>query len=153
MIETAKGKRLVAVANELGVGRERIVEHLKDKGFQVDDKPTTKLTDEMYAVLLKEFQQDKSNKDKADQISLGKIRKEEVVIPEVKSGKPRKDQEQDEVIIRGMTTKQAGESAAAAEVVEPPPPVHREPPPQPKIVGKIDLDKKKPVKEKTEKEK
>lgn len=69
-------KRLVAVAKELNVGTHSIVEHLKNKGFEVDDRPTAKLTEEMYHLLLKAFQQDAVIKQKAEEINIGQVRKE-----------------------------------------------------------------------------
>lgn len=46
---------LIKVATEFNVGLTSIVEHLKIMGFEVDNRPTTKITDEMYVELLKEF--------------------------------------------------------------------------------------------------
>lgn len=69
-------KRLVSVAKELNVGTHSIVEHLKNKGFEVDDRPTAKLTEEMYHLLLKAFQQDAVIKQKAEEINIGQVRKE-----------------------------------------------------------------------------
>ena len=39
--------RLVNAAKEFNVGFHSIVEHLKSKGFVIEDKPTTKLTEDM----------------------------------------------------------------------------------------------------------
>lgn len=49
-------KLLVKVATELNVGLSTVVEHLQKKGFELENKPTAKVTDEMYAELVKEFQ-------------------------------------------------------------------------------------------------
>ena len=65
---TGKTKRLVSVAKELNVGTATIVDHLKSKGFDIDNKPTSKLTDDMYHALLKEFHNEIVMKEKADQI-------------------------------------------------------------------------------------
>ncbi|MEZ5001650.1 MAG: translation initiation factor IF-2 [Chitinophagales bacterium] len=72
----AKSKRLVSVAKELNVGTASIVEHLKKNGFDIDNKPTTKLTEEMYHLLLKDFQQEIVIKQRAEEINIGKVRKE-----------------------------------------------------------------------------
>ncbi len=74
---TGKTKRLVSVAKELNVGTATIVDHLKSKGFDIDNKPTSKLTDDMYHALLKEFHNEIVMKEKADQINIGRARKEE----------------------------------------------------------------------------
>ncbi|MEZ5006949.1 MAG: translation initiation factor IF-2 [Chitinophagales bacterium] len=72
----AKSKRLVSIAKELNVGTASIVEHLKKNGFDIDNKPTTKLTEDMYHLLLKDFQQEIVIKQRAEEINIGKVRKE-----------------------------------------------------------------------------
>ena len=47
---------LIKVATDFNVGLTTIVEHLHKKGYDLDSKPTAKVTDEMYEELLKEFQ-------------------------------------------------------------------------------------------------
>lgn len=64
-------KRLVKIAKELNVGTATIVEHLHKSGFEIDNKPTAKVTDEMYSELLKEFQKSIAIKEKADQLVIG----------------------------------------------------------------------------------
>ncbi len=59
-------KRLIKVANELNVGTSTIVEHLDTQGFQIDNKPTSKLTPEMEEVVRKAFAGAASDKRKAD---------------------------------------------------------------------------------------
>ena len=48
MSEPVKNLRLAAVAKECNVGLAHVVDLLHKKGFEVENKPTTKLTDEMY---------------------------------------------------------------------------------------------------------
>ncbi|HLS94442.1 MAG TPA: translation initiation factor IF-2 [Sphingobacterium sp.] len=76
MIE-GKSVNLLKAAKELNIGIGTAVDFLVKKGFDVDSKPSTKLSPDMYAVLLKEFQGDKIVKDEAKQIVIGKIRREE----------------------------------------------------------------------------
>jgi translation initiation factor IF-2 len=64
-------KRLVKVAKELNVGTSTIVEYLAGKGYDVENKPTAKITDEMYTDLLKEFQGSIAVKEQADQLVIG----------------------------------------------------------------------------------
>ena len=45
-------KRLVKVAKELNVGTSTIVDFLTDKGFDIVNRPTTKVTEEMEALLI-----------------------------------------------------------------------------------------------------
>src|SRR5690606_26869903 len=72
-----KSINLLKAAKELNIGIGTAVDFLGKKGFEVDPKPNTKLSADMYAVLLKEFQGDKIVKDEAKQIVIGKIRRDE----------------------------------------------------------------------------
>lgn len=67
--------RLAKVASEFNVAMSHIVDLLTARGFSVDPKPTTKLTEEMYAVLIREFGKDRDLKGKADFLSIGIGRK------------------------------------------------------------------------------
>ncbi len=64
-------KRLVKVAKEFNVGVSTVVEHLHKAGFDVDNKPTAKITDEMYQELMREFKKSMDIKEQADQLVLG----------------------------------------------------------------------------------
>ena len=67
-------KRLVKIAKELNVATSTIVEHLTEKGFEVENKPTAKLNDEMYNELLREFSDFIEEKEKADAVVIGTSR-------------------------------------------------------------------------------
>ena len=54
--------RLNKVARDLNVGIQTAVEFLQKKGFTVEANPNTKITDEQYALLVKEFSKDKNLK-------------------------------------------------------------------------------------------
>ncbi len=94
---------LLKAAKELNIGLATAVEFLAKKGFAVDNKPSTKLSGEQYNVLLREFQGDKIVKEEANQIVIGKIRRDE---PEVTTEKapeqPKNNQdfESDGVLIK-----------------------------------------------------
>ena len=45
-------QRLVKIAKELNVGTSTIVEFLTEKGFEIDNKPTSKVSDDMYQALI-----------------------------------------------------------------------------------------------------
>lgn len=68
--------RLFKVAKELNVGTTMLVDHLQEKGHSVDNSPNTKLSSELYDMLLKEFASEKLMKEKANQ--LAEKRKEDV---------------------------------------------------------------------------
>lgn len=64
-------KRLIKIAKELNVGTSTIVDHLTKAGYEIDNKPTAKVSDEMYNELLKEFQKSIAIKEKADSLVIG----------------------------------------------------------------------------------
>ncbi len=64
-------KRLIKIAKELNVGTSSIVDHLNSVGFEIENKPTAKISDEMYAELVKTFQSEIAVKEQADQLIIG----------------------------------------------------------------------------------
>ncbi|MDD5507528.1 MAG: translation initiation factor IF-2 [Bacteroidales bacterium] len=70
MEETSKAIRLVKAAKEFNIGINTIVEFLKKKGHQVEESPNAKLTQEMYSLLMNEFQSEKFVKEEASKIGL-----------------------------------------------------------------------------------
>ncbi|MFD2873213.1 translation initiation factor IF-2 [Mucilaginibacter ximonensis] len=141
-----KSINLIKAAKELNIGTGTIVDFLASKGYKIDKSPMAKLNGEMYGVLLKEYAADKSIKEEAKQISIGKIRKDEAAsIPEkpVEARRSR-DFENEEILIKN-----------AGNFTAPPAPEKPKPAPVPepekaeessdglrgvKIVGKIDLN-------------
>jgi translation initiation factor IF-2 len=84
---------LFKAAKELNIGIATAVEFLGKKGFAVDNKPTTKLSKDMYDTLLREFQGDKIVKEEANQIVIGKIRRDEPEVVEKTTEAPKNKQE------------------------------------------------------------
>lgn len=74
--------RLAKVAREINIGIETIAEHLSKKGFEVEAKPTTKLSEEMYAILINDFSSDIALKEKAEQVRIGRNKRESLKIGE-----------------------------------------------------------------------
>ncbi|GAB5551700.1 MAG: translation initiation factor IF-2 [Saprospiraceae bacterium] len=72
-------KRLVKIAKELNVGTSTIVDFLNANGFEIDNKPTAKISDDMYDELTKEFQKSIDIKEKSRQINIGSRNKKEEV--------------------------------------------------------------------------
>ncbi|MCB0714290.1 MAG: translation initiation factor IF-2 [Ignavibacteriae bacterium] len=56
--DTGKTYRLFKLAAELNIGRETIVEFLNTKGFEVPNKATTKLDQEMYDLVMNKFEKE-----------------------------------------------------------------------------------------------
>lgn len=149
---------LFKAVKELNVGIATAVEFLEKKGFSVENKPTTKLSREMYDSLLKEFQGDKIVKEEANQIVIGKIRRDEPEVAEKVTEAPRKNVEfeNEGILVKNLnvhtphTEKPKEEAAVAPKAKEEPAPAapaakaeekHEEGTlPGVKIVGKIDLN-------------
>ena len=66
--ETNTSIRLSKVTKEFNIGKDTIVECLSKKGFQVAPSPNAKLTNDMYALLVKEYQCDKEVKNEAKKL-------------------------------------------------------------------------------------
>jgi translation initiation factor IF-2 len=129
MSENTGNIRLSKVVKEIGVGIGTIVEHLSKKGFKVDSNPNSKITDEQYSLLLKDFQSDKKTKDDVVQQSKAKVvKKEEVVIalPKVKE-LLFDDFEDDGLMIKSGLSKEIPSPKAETPKVEKPAPKVEEP--------------------------
>lgn len=64
--------RLLAAAKEFNIGGETLVDFLTKKGFEIENKPSTKLTEDMYFALEEEYAKDKAAKRKSEAIELPK---------------------------------------------------------------------------------
>ena len=76
MAET-KTIRLNKVLREFNISLDRAVEFLGTKGFEVEARPTTKISSEEYDVLFNEFQTDKSKKVEAKEVGEEKRKEKE----------------------------------------------------------------------------
>lgn len=122
MAESAK-LRLNKVLRELNISLDRAVEHLSSKGFDIEARPTTKITNEVYNVLLDEFQTDKSKKVASKEVGEEKRKEKEAIRQEVEKEnelKRQKQLEDEQEVIRAKAMLSG-----------------------PKTVGKIDLGEKK----------
>jgi translation initiation factor IF-2 len=156
--------RIQSVAKELNVSWTHLIETLNKKGFNVESKPTIKISREMHEVLLKEFQQDLADKRQADKISLGstkfsdKEKEKEITFGKKKS---EKSEPEAEVLVKNLPP--AEKKAPPKEKIEKPAEPVKEPEKEPekekekekpvvevakaeilegpKVVGTIDLDK------------
>ncbi len=77
--------RLAKVASELNRSTSAIAEFLKEKGYSIEVRPTTKITDDMYQECLKEFSADKAAKLEAEKLksSIKPLRPSELQTNEV----------------------------------------------------------------------
>ena len=60
--------RINKVLRELNISLDRAVEHLAEKGFQVEARPTTKISQQEYELLLGAFQTDRSKKEASHEV-------------------------------------------------------------------------------------
>src|ERR1700761_7641624 len=100
-----KSINLIKAAKELNIGTGTIVDFLATKGYKIEKQPMAKLNGDMYSALLKEFAFDKSIKEEAKQINIGKIRKDE---PGQNTDKPvehrrSRDFENEEILIKNTS--------------------------------------------------
>jgi len=129
--------RLNKVLKELNISLDRAVEHLSGKGFEVEARPTTKISDEEYAVLQSGFQADRNRKVASKEVGEEKKKEKEALKLELEAKRLEQLRKEEEA-------KKQEIQKAKAEKIEVTP------------VGKIDLDPKpeavveKPVEEKKE---
>ena len=94
--------RLNKVLRELNISLDRAVEHLVQEGHEVEARPTTKISQEVYKVLLDEFQTDKSKKDafhekseeKRKEKEAQRLKQEELELEKQKREKERLEKQQ-----------------------------------------------------------
>lgn len=72
-----KTMRLSKVLREFNISLDRAVEFLSSKGYEVEARPTTKITAEEYEVLFDEFQTDKSKKVASKEVGEEKRKEKE----------------------------------------------------------------------------
>jgi translation initiation factor IF-2 len=66
-----KAIRLSKVAREFNVGITTIVDFLHKKGHKIDNNPNTKLSSEVYDLLVQEYQSEKNVKEESKKIGIG----------------------------------------------------------------------------------
>ena len=77
MADKALKLRLNKVLRELNISLDRAVEYLSNVGCEIEARPTTKISQETYDLLLEGFKIDKSNKDESAEISEEKRKEKE----------------------------------------------------------------------------
>jgi translation initiation factor IF-2 len=160
MAETENTIRLSKVIRELNVSITHIFDFLEDAGHKLERNPNAKISQEMYSLLLKEFAQDREEKEEAKHVGLStRTKKETIALEEEKPGKREREREQDEILIKDMnaakTAEPAKEKKADPPKAEPQPEeeITRVKPEKTvgiKVINKIDLEatKEKPKKKK-----
>ncbi|KZS39318.1 translation initiation factor IF-2 [Aquimarina aggregata] len=116
----AKTMRLNKVLREFNISLDRAVDFLSSKGHDIDARPTTKISSEIYQLLCDEFQTDKSKKVASKEVGEEKKKEKEALRVQIENEQEEKRKQ-----------------AEAREVVKAKAQLSG-----PKQVGKIDLNKK-----------
>ncbi len=108
--------RLSKAAKEFNISPAMIVEFLGKKGHKVDSSPNTKLTGEMYALLVKEYQGEKEVKKNADQLGDFSYKGKSITIESARKNEDaNNDFEDEEVRIRFNGVTEDKQKKASAE--------------------------------------
>ena len=83
-MEEGKTIRLSVAAREFNVGVTTILEYLTKKGVKIDPNPNSKLTSDVYALLVKEYQRDRAVKQESEKKSLDISHRQSISIDEKK---------------------------------------------------------------------
>lgn len=151
--------RLSKAAKEFNVAVSTIQEFLTKKGFQVDSSPNTKLTKEMYDLVVKEYQGEKEVKNEAKKLGNLSYKGGSVSVESALQSSKEDEEEDfgDDVFIRTNTitsskkTVKPVEEVPAAEPVEEKPVVEAPKPVEEKTA--VQEPKEEPVKEEKVEEK
>ncbi|MBI9057709.1 MAG: translation initiation factor IF-2 [Labilibaculum sp.] len=126
MVKVNKNIRLSKLAREFNVGTSTIVDFLNKKGMPVDSNPNTKVSEEAYNILAKEYSSDLNLKKESEKVNL-------------KTSREKKETVSIENVSEDSEPEKSSKEEVAEIVVEKP--VAKDPV---KVVGKIDLDALKP---------
>eukprot|EP01013_Petalomonas_cantuscygni_P037555 TRINITY_DN683_c0_g2_i1.p1 TRINITY_DN683_c0_g2~~TRINITY_DN683_c0_g2_i1.p1 ORF type:complete len:937 (+),score=20.68 TRINITY_DN683_c0_g2_i1:1803-4613(+) len=115
-----KNMRLNKVLRELNISLDRAVDFLKEKGHDIEARPTTKISAEIYGVLSDQFQTDANKKVASKEVAQEKQKEKEAIrqAREEEIEEKRQEREPQQEVIRAKSNLQGF-----------------------KQVGKIDLDK------------
>ncbi len=118
MEESIKTTRLSKAAREFNVGISTIVEYLSQKGYEVEAKPNTKISAEIYEILVQEFQAEKNVKEESKKIGLEFTQHESISIDDKIKSKlvESEDDIEDELIIN--TPNAAVEETVAEKTIK-----------------------------------
>ena len=131
-------RRLSKVAKEFNVGISTIVEFLHKKGVEVDSNPNTKITEDTFEILIKEYSSEIYVKKESEKISLKAPREknesvtiEDIVIENNVDDEPETEKE---LIIKDVSS-----NSNYIDSVEDTKKKEEAKKPELKILGKIDL--------------
>ncbi len=120
--------RLSQVSRKLNVGRNTILDFLKEKGYEVDSNPNSKIPQDQYDMLARKFAESAHEKEEASELTIGGGTDSMVI----NADKAIDERPEDERILIKDNVGVESEKISAKTKLD-----------GPKVVGKIDLDKKK----------
>ena len=123
----AETVRLNKVLRELNISIDRAVDYLESKGIEIEKRPTTKISEEVYSILSNEFQTDATKKMASQEVSEAKLKEKEAL----------RIQREHEIEEKQKIQALKEESLRKAEVVKAKSKLSG-----PKQIGKIDLKSK-----------
>ncbi|MDP3313420.1 translation initiation factor IF-2 [Lutibacter sp.] len=99
--------RLNKVLRELNISLDRAVEHLAASGFEIEARPTTKISNEEYEILLDGFQTDRNKKEASKEVSEEKRKEKEAlrIAQEEKLEKLRLEEESKRIVVKAKADK------------------------------------------------
>jgi len=121
--------RLNKVLRELNISLDRAVDFLETKNVEIEKRPTTKITSEVYDLLAGEFQTDANKKVASKEVGEAKLKEKEAL-------RVQREQEIEQKLQKAEAAKTVFK---AKQVLQ-----------GPKKIGKIDLEGSKKVAQKTE---
>ena len=133
--EKRKIPRLGKAAGEFNISIGTVTALLKKKNLEIEENPNTKLTEEMYDILVKEFSDEKLVKEEADKIDIGTFNSKAKVETKIKSPKAEEKEEQtdeEDLLIKNVNLINPHQHIETESHA-------------PKIIGKIDLEQISPA--------
>jgi len=159
----AVAHRLSKVAKELGVGVNTITDFLNENGVVCDGRPTAKIDENAYNLLLDQYSTDKKTKEKSKELAQNREERVTITIEDQKlDAKEERFEDVDEIVITNTQVKPVVDlPKEEKKEEEPPSQVAEEPKLEeessdggPKVLGQIDLSsinqKTRPSKKKKE---
>ncbi len=159
----AVAHRLSKVAKELGVGVNTITDFLNENGVECDGRPTAKIDENAYDLLLDQYSTDKKTREKSKELAQNREERVTITIEDQKQdSKEEHFEDVDEIVITNTQVKPVvdlpklvqPQEELAPEVIEEPKSEEEPHDGGPKVLGQIDLSsinqKTRPSKKKKE---
>ncbi len=144
MSEVTTAKRLSKVTREFNLGIQTIVDFLKKKGFTIEANPNSKITQDQYELLLKEYSSEITVKKESEKVTarIAREKNESISIEDIQTPTSEDDSDaaeaEEELMIKETTSKKIIPPEIQEETIK-----TKIPEIEIKLVGKIELEKPK----------